>query len=168
MSDRWRVRECPEHKGLYAEVFSTCHVCFRDLEPVFEVMRVPDLEGPGQARKTDPPTAKAAGEITVKRGTQRWLVLTAIERAGRSGRTAGELVEETEIPYASLTPRIGELKRGRLIEAKGDETRPSQYGVQQEVLVITTIDLATWRAAFDPEDIDADSYPDLPPDLVWE
>jgi hypothetical protein len=94
----------------------------------------PDLEGRGQARATDPATSHAAAQITVRRGSQRWKVLEAVKAAGEYGATSWELVEATGIPYTSLTPRIGELKRGGLITVT-DRRRPSQAGVDQEVVV---------------------------------
>lgn len=140
MTDRWTVRLCPEHGLLTRSLRSglgpeKCPICWRYVGDEFEVMRVPDLEGAGQARRTDPSTAKAAAEIKVSRGSQRWKVLEAITEVGAHGATSHELEELTGIRYASLTPRIGELKRGRLIVAT-DRTRKGRYGVEQEVLVL--------------------------------
>lgn len=143
MKTRWMVRQCLGCGDL-RQVGGTmhCDTCdiFTGTSERFEVVRVSttpiDLDGPGQARAVDGATAKAAAQITIKRGTQRHKVLQAVRAAGAYGATAHELEVDTGIPYASLTPRIGELKRGGYIE-ETSRTRPSQYGVQQAVLILS-------------------------------
>lgn len=153
IKSRWTMRACavcgalrqPETLGGFCRVLGGfCRVCGSGAPPTeaFEVVRVSttpiDLEGPGQARARDGATAKAAAAITVKRGTQRHKVLAHVTNAGDYGATASELVATTGIPYASLTPRVGELKRGGYVEALG-RTRNSPSGVAQEVLTVTTL-----------------------------
>lgn len=91
------------------------------------------LEGPGQARATDGPTARAAAVKTPQRGSQRWAVLEAL---AKREMTAFELVETTGIIYRSLTPRIGELKHGDYIEETG-ETRKTDTDSDAVVLRLT-------------------------------
>lgn len=170
-NQRWTVRECPTH-GLVSRLgyglpdawcpHSGCHEA---LSEPFDVMRVPSLEGRGQARRDDPATAKAAGEITVNRGSQRWKVLEAIRGSGARGATAGELAILTGVPYASLTPRIGELKRGHYIQATG-ETRPSKFGVAQEVLALN-VDLSPNEQHLTAELDIAEDHETPPSDLYW-
>lgn len=100
------------------------------------------LDGPGQSRAEDPPTARAAAQVLGKPGTKRRLVLQAIADAGDEGLTSEEAVVRTGIEYRTLTPRVGELKRGGFITALDGVTRPGTHGVDQQVLVASVKGLA--------------------------
>lgn len=138
MKTRWKMRKCPDEscQALNRVTETWCDVCLGDIKPEHEITVVElNLEGAGQARSTDPGTAKAAAAIKITRGTQRWKVLEAIRNSGAHGATSHELEDLTGIRYASLTPRIGELKRGGFIKAT-ERTRRGRYNVEQEVLVV--------------------------------
>lgn len=144
LSGLWTVQACPTgHIVSVAPGMWRCPVCSDSLDGAeFVVIKQPTLEGPGQARRTDSTTAKAAASVNpVKRGTQRWAVLAAVVNQRASGATSHELEDITAIRYASLTPRIGELKKAGYLIASG-KTRPGKYGVEQEVLLATT---AGWQ-----------------------
>lgn len=150
---RWRVGICPQHGLVESGRSIACWCGMRFSGETFRVVREPTpeaLDGAGQARSTDPETAKAAGAIKVTRGSQRWKVLEAIREAGLHGATSHELEDATGVRYASLTPRIGELKRGGYIRAT-DKTRVGKYGVEQEVLVLA----GSTVAMLDSDDDDA-------------
>lgn len=97
------------------------------------------LDGPGQARRNDVGTAKAAAATLGKPGNKRRAVLRAIIDAGSAGLTAEEAVGRTGIEYRTLTPRVGELKRGGYVEALDGVTRPGTHRVEQQVLVATPL-----------------------------
>lgn len=99
--------------------------------------RESSLDGPGQARNNDVATAKAAAITLGRPGNKRRVVLRAIIDAGPHGLTAEEAVALTGIEYRTLTPRIGELKRGGYVLALDGVTRPGTHGAQQQVLVPT-------------------------------
>lgn len=99
------------------------------------------LDGPGQARVNDVETAKTAAATLGKPGNKRRLVLQAIIDAGSRGLTAEEAVARTGIEYRTLTPRIGELKRGGYAAALDGVTRPGTHRVEQQVLVATPFGL---------------------------
>lgn len=104
------------------------------LDAYFAAARV-DRDEAGKARRSDPPTAKRAAEqVRVRSGTQRGRVFDAIVWAGETGMTSEEVSVKTGIPYRSVTPRVGELKRGGWIKASG-RTRKSSMNVDTEVLV---------------------------------
>jgi hypothetical protein len=137
------------------------------LSEPFTVTRAPtaaDLDGAGQARITDPATARAAGAIKITRGSQRWKVLEAVKQVGVYGATSHELEEQTGIRYASLTPRIGELKRGGYIKAT-DRTRTGRYGVEQEVLVVSGVGMQ-WPERVDDDDDESEPWEN--PDVLFE
>lgn len=97
----------------------------------------PTVNAPGAFRRTDPSTSKrAAGEQFPRSGSQRYRVLMAIINAGWQGATATQIEEKTGIPFRSLTPRIGELKRGGWVKAAGF-TRTGSMGAQQEAVIVT-------------------------------
>lgn len=112
----------------------------------FFISRVPSLQGPGQARRDDGATARAAAQSVANPGTRRYAVLEAIVRAGQRGLTPEEAVAVTGIEYRTLTPRIGELKRDKLVVANG-QTRPGTHGAKQQVLTATD----AGRALMTPE-----------------
>jgi B-block binding subunit of TFIIIC len=90
----------------------------------------------GGFRRGDPTTSRlAALQAFPRTGNQRHKALLAIAAAGTRGATAYELEQATGINYRSLTPRIGELKAGGWVAAKG--ARLGNMGAQQEVLVAT-------------------------------
>lgn len=97
------------------------------------------LDGPGQARANDVGTAKTAAATLGKPGNKRRLVLRAIIDAGSVGLTAEEAVGRTGIEYRTLTPRVGELKRGGYIVSLDGVTRPGTHRVEQQVLVATQL-----------------------------
>lgn len=97
------------------------------------------LDGPGQARANDVRTAKTAAATLGKPGNKRRLVLQAIIDAGPVGLTAEQAVGRTGIEYRTLTPRVGELKRGGYIVSLDGVTRPGTHGVEQQVLVATQL-----------------------------
>lgn len=97
------------------------------------------LDGPGQARANDVGTAKTAAATLGKPGNKRRLVLQAIIDAGSAGLTAEEAVGRTGIEYRTLTPRVGELKRGGYIVSLDGVTRPGTHRVEQQVLVATQL-----------------------------
>lgn len=92
---------------------------------------------PGQARRGDTSTAKAAAASLGKPGNKRRRVLQAIIDAGGRGLTSEEAVAVTGIEYRTLTPRVGELKRWGYIEALEGVTRLGTHGAQQQVLIAT-------------------------------
>lgn len=79
---------------------------------------------------------KAALDNYPRSGTQRARVLGAIVATAPHGRTAHEVAAATGLYYGSVTPRIGELKRGGWIVAS-EETRKSEHGSDAEVLYAT-------------------------------
>lgn len=96
------------------------------------------VPGPGQHRRDDPATSKAAANMDIGgRTTKRFAVFAAIARAGHFGATATELEQATGIEYRTLTPRIGELKRWGWVTTNG-LTRPGDHGAQQDVNVLTS------------------------------
>lgn len=96
----------------------------------------PTANAPGQSRRGDTATARAAALAAEPRtGSQRARVLRCIADA-TDGATAHEIALLTGIDYRSVTPRIGELKRGDWVRANG-RTRASDMGSEVEVLELT-------------------------------
>lgn len=119
----------------------------RALASMFSNGSAHGLDGPGQSRSDDVPTAKVAAATLGKPGNKRRAVLQAIIDAGTRGLTSEEAVARTGIEYRTLTPRVGELKRWGYIEAKDGVTREGTHGAQQQVLLATDFGLREMRAA---------------------
>lgn len=105
----------------------------------FVVGRARSLSSDGQARRGDPATARAAAKDSPpKRGSQRAKILAALAAGDpeRIGLTSSALAEATGIPYRSVTPRIGELKRWGYVVPTG-ATRMGDMGSKQEVVALT-------------------------------
>lgn len=99
----------------------------------------------GPARSGDTETAQAAARIMPgSRASKRYRVLEAIVNAGDVGATAEQFVERTGIEYRTLTPRVGELKRGGWAIDSG-RTRLGERGARQSVLVATSDALEHFR-----------------------
>jgi hypothetical protein len=97
-------------------------------------------------RTTDPETSRAAAKLNYpRRGSQRHKALMAIANAGSGGLTASEIEAKTDVPFRSLTPRLGELKNMRLIKCDDGKTRTGPMGAQQDVLVLTWLGAAQVR-----------------------
>lgn len=96
----------------------------------------PAADGLGGFTAGSDTSRKAALDNYPRSGSQREKVLACIRAAGVAGRTAHEVAEKTGLYYGSVTPRIGELKRGGWIQAT-DATRVSEHGSEAEVLVPT-------------------------------
>lgn len=91
----------------------------------------------GGVRGGDPDTSKKAAKIVYPRtGSQRHLALMAVAICGNSGAIADDVSRLTKIPWRSITPRLGELKRAGWITPDG-RTRVGEMGAQQEVIVLT-------------------------------
>lgn len=95
---------------------------------------VSGLEGPGQSRRDDPATSKAAAKLPARK-SQRAAVIMALTSAPG---TATELEGRTGVPFRSLTPRLGELKRDGVIYETGD-TRDGSMGAKQVVVALTDL-----------------------------
>lgn len=89
----------------------------------FYVSRVPPrpLQLAPAVRSGDPATSKAASAWTPTRSSQATRILQSLVMAGSC--TAREIARRTLIPYCSVTPRIGQLKRAGYIEPTGDAAR---------------------------------------------
>jgi hypothetical protein len=90
----------------------------------------------GQHRHSDPKTSKRAASLDIGgRKSKRRQIFMEIGRAGSRGMTAADLEQITGIEYRTLTPRIGELKRGGFVIASGE--RMGDRGAMQDVLYLT-------------------------------
>lgn len=134
-------RECPVCGSVGVEQYMVEHILHEHEDRLLQVTVTidsfppgdPAADAPGQARRGDVATARAAALAAEPRsGSQRYRVLRCIGRAA-NGATAHEIARATGIPYRSVTPRIGELKRGDWVRPSG-ETRRSDMGSDVEVL----------------------------------
>lgn len=103
-----------------------------------QAMEARELDGPGQARTTDPDTAHAAAQAyPLRKGSHRTLLLLAFAEAGDRGAT-----DERAAFVAGLSPRseyatrCSELKRAGLV-VDTTETRPGSSGAARVVRRIT-------------------------------
>jgi hypothetical protein len=102
----------------------------------------PAADGLGGFTADSDTSRQAAIDNYPRSGSQRHRILLCIIAAGHDvGRTAHEVAKETGIYYGSVTPRIGELKRGGWIEAS-EWTRRSEHDSEAEVLLATDKALA--------------------------
>lgn len=111
------------------------------------------LEGPGQARRTDPPTSSAAAKLVRARATSaRVLLLEAFSRCsaadvgGPDGVTDEQAAVEARLPLTSeYATRCSELTRMGALELTG-ETRPGRAGPERVVRRITPLGRSILRA----------------------